>query len=141
MTEELPRGLRNNNPGNIRKNSDLFQGEVRPSPDREFKRFATMAYGYRAMFRILDNYVRRYRLDTVRKIISRWAPESENDTKAYISTVCRLSGLTEESRVDPDNMEVMCGIVSAMSRVENGVPAVRSDVETGWRLLHEQNNE
>ncbi|MGM9759917.1 MAG: structural protein P5, partial [Parabacteroides sp.] len=113
----------------------VFVGEIRPSRDRQFKQFRSMAYGYRAMFRILDNYVRRYRLDTVEKIIARWAPENENDTKAYISTVCRLSGLTEESRVDPDSMETMCGIVCAMSYVENGRAAVRADVEAGWRLL------
>lgn len=50
------RGLRNNNPGNIRINNDLFQGEVRPSEDKSFKQFTTMAYGYRAMFKILSNY-------------------------------------------------------------------------------------
>ena len=44
----LPRGLRNNNPGNIRKNSDVFQGE-KTSSDREFKQFKSMAYGYRAL--------------------------------------------------------------------------------------------
>lgn len=50
------RGLRNNNPGNIRINNDLFQGEVGPSEDKSFKQFTTMAYGYRAMFKILSNY-------------------------------------------------------------------------------------
>lgn len=49
----LPRGLRNNNPGNIRRNSDVFQGEIRPSKDKSFKQFETMPYGYRAIFRIL----------------------------------------------------------------------------------------
>ena len=53
----LPRGLRNNNPGNIRKNSDVFQGE-KTSSDREFKQFKSMAYGYRAIFKILLNYGR-----------------------------------------------------------------------------------
>lgn len=67
--KKLPRGLRNNNPGNIRINSDLFQGEVRPSKDKSFKQFETMAYGYRAVFRILSNYYRNYKLDTIRKMI------------------------------------------------------------------------
>lgn len=66
---ELPRGLRNNNPGNIRKNSDLFQGEVTPGKDRDFKQFKTMAYGYRAMFKILSNYYRKYHLTTIRQIV------------------------------------------------------------------------
>ena len=42
--KKLPRGLRNCNPGNIRINSDLFQGEIRPSKDKSFKQFETMAY-------------------------------------------------------------------------------------------------
>ena len=57
----LPRGLRNNNPGNIRINGDLFQGEVRPSKDKSFKQFTTLAYGYRAMFKILSNYFKNYK--------------------------------------------------------------------------------
>ena len=69
----LPRGLRNNNPGNIRRNSDVFQGE-KTSSDREFKQFKSMAYGYRAIFKILSNYYRNYKLDTIRKMIGRWAP-------------------------------------------------------------------
>ena len=67
--KKLPRGLRNNNPGNIRINSDLFQGEVRPSKDKSFKQFETMAYGYRAIFKILSNYYNNYKLDTIRKMI------------------------------------------------------------------------
>ena len=69
----LPRGLRNNNPGNIRRNSDVFQGE-KTSSDREFKQFKSMTYGYRAIFKILSNYYRNYKLDTILKMIERWAP-------------------------------------------------------------------
>ena len=68
---ELPRGLRNNNPGNIRRNSDVFQGEINPSRDKEFKQFKNMAYGYRAMYKILSNYYNKYQLNTIRKMISR----------------------------------------------------------------------
>lgn len=64
----LPRGYRNNNPGNIRINGDLFQGEIRPSKDKSFKQFETMAYGYRSVFRILSNYRKNYGLDTIRKM-------------------------------------------------------------------------
>ena len=79
---ELPRGLRNNNPGNIRRNSDVFQGEVNPSRDKEFKQFKSVAHGYRAVFKILSNYYRVYKLTTIRKMIGRWAPENENNTSA-----------------------------------------------------------
>ena len=74
-----PRGLRNNNPGNIRINDDLFQGEVRPSRDKSFKLFETMAYGYRAIFKILRNYLCIYKLDTIRKMVGRSAPPGDNN--------------------------------------------------------------
>lgn len=51
MTQPTPRGLRNNNPGNIRLSSTKYQGEVQPSQDTAFKQFESMAYGYRAIFR------------------------------------------------------------------------------------------
>ena len=131
----LPRGLRNNNPGNIRINGDLFQGEVRPSKDKSFKQFETMAYGYRAMFVILRNYIRNYKLDTIRKMISRWAPTNENHTENYIRVVAERSGIPADETVYPENREIMIRIVAAMSYVENGVEADMPDVITGWILL------
>ena len=130
-----PRGYRNNNPGNIRINGDKFQGEVIPSRDKEFKQFESMAYGYRAIFKILRNYQRNYSLDTIRKMISRWAPESENNTLAYVMTVSSRSGISPDEPVSADNREMMIRIVAAMSYVENGVEADMSDVIAGWELL------
>ena len=134
MSEKLPRGLRNNNPGNIRINDDLFQGEVRPSKDKEFKQFETMAYGYRAMFVILRNYIRNYKLDTIRKMISRWAPTNENHTENYIQAVSDYAGIPADDPVAFDR-EQMIRIVAGMSQVENGVPADMADVIKGWELL------
>lgn len=132
---ELPRGLRNNNPGNIRKNSDVFQGEKVPSSDREFKQFKTMAYGYRAVFCILRTYYRHYSLRTIRQLIGRWAPENENNTSAYVSLVSSYSGIPADDPIDIQSKEQMIRIVAAMSRVENGRPAVMSDVIQGWNLI------
>lgn len=131
---ELPRGLRNNNPGNIRRNGDVFQGEVNPSRDKEFKQFKSMAHGYRAVFKILSNYYRNYKLDTIRKMISRWAPENENNTAAYVSLVCSYSGIGPDDLISFDR-EQMIRIVAGMSRVENGREADMSDVIAGWGLL------
>lgn len=131
----LPRGLRNNNPGNIRINGDLFQGEVRPSKDKSFKQFETMAYGYRAMFVILRNYIRNYKLDTIRKMISRWAPPKENHTEAYVKAVSDYAGIPADDPINVDDREQMIRIVAGMSRVENGVEADMPDVITGWILL------
>lgn len=129
------RGYRNCNPGNIRINGDKFQGEVIPSRDKAFKQFESMAYGYRAIFKILRNYQRNYKLDTIRKMISRWAPENENNTLSYVMTVSSRSGISPDDPVSADNREMMIRIVAAMSFVENGVEADMSDVIAGWKLL------
>ena len=133
--KKIPRGLRNNNPGNIRINGDLFQGEVRPSRDKSFKQFETMAYGYRAVFRILSNYRKNYGLDTIRKMIGRWAPENENDTEAYIKAVSNYAGIPADDPVDINDREQMTRIIAGMSKVENGREAEMPDVIAGWYLL------
>jgi hypothetical protein len=133
--KKIPRGLRNNNPGNIRINSDLFQGEVRPSKDKSFKQFETMAYGYRAIFKILSNYYRNYKLDTIRKMIGRWAPPKENHTEKYIQFVSDYAGIPADDPININDREQMIRIVAGMSRFENGREADMSDVITGWNLL------
>ena len=133
--KKLPRGLRLCNPGNIRINSDLFQGEVRPSKDKSFKQFEMMTYGYRAIFKILSNYYRNYKLDTIRKMIGRWAPENENDTEAYIKAVSDYAGIPADDPININDREQMILIVGGLRKVENGREADMSDVIAGWYLL------
>ena len=133
--KKIPRGLRNNNPGNIRINGDLFQGEIRPSKDKSFKQFETMAYGYRAIFRILRNYYNNYHLDTIRNMITRWAPPKENHTEKYIQFVSGYSGIPADDPININDREQMIRIVAGMSKVENGREAKMSDVIAGWNLL------
>lgn len=137
MRTQKPRGLRNNNPGNIRKNNIVYQGEVVPSKDEAFKQFTTMAYGYRAMFTVLHTYQRKYGISTISDAIIRYAPAIENHTTAYIDAVSEWSGVPPTSHITTTNADVMVSIVAAMSRVENGVPAVMSEVEAGWKLFIE----
>ena len=123
MKKKETRGMRNNNPCNIRISTDKFQGEVQPSQDKE------------SAFRVLRTYINNYKCDTIRKIISRWAPKSENHTENYIKVVSERSGIPENDPVYPDNREMMVRIVAAMSYIENGREAVMSDVIRGWELL------
>ena len=131
-----PRGLRNCNPPNIRKTGRRpWLGEVRPGQDAQFCQFQDMAHGYRAAMRLLQNYQRLYGLRTLRQIISRWAPPSENDTRGYINTVCYLTKWDAERALQLKQKEQMIPLVSAMSQVENGRKANPEEVEAGWRLL------
>ena len=133
IVRKKPRGLRNCNPGNIRKSADVFQGEIVPSGDSDFKQFRTMAYGYRAMFKLLFNYYRVYGLKTIRQLISRWAPKNENNTQAYVKLVASYAGIAEDTPLQFTEDE-MVKIVAAMSRVENGREANTAEVISGWRL-------
>lgn len=137
MKTNTPRGLRNNNPGNIRKNNIVYQGEVVPSKDEAFKQFTTMAYGYRAMFTALYTYQKKYGINTIADAIIRYAPAIENHTTAYIDAVSEWSGVPPTSHITTTNADVMIPIVAAMSRVENGVPADMREVEQGWKLFIE----
>ena len=121
MAKCKPRGLRNNNPGNIRQNSIRYSGEVQPSKDAAFKQFQSMAYGYRAMFVVLHTYARKYGIDTIERMISRYAPANENHTQAYIDAVSAESGVSATSHLTSTNADVMIPIVAAMAP---GKPAI-----------------
>lgn len=129
----MSRGLANCNPGNIRQSSTRYQGEVVPSRDKVFKQFQTMAWGYRAMFVLLDSYRRKGYL-TIRQMVTRYAPPIENHTENYIRYVSEWSGVGGDVPLDTQRGEVMIPVVAAMSRIENGAPAVLADVEVGWNL-------
>lgn len=138
--KRLSRGYRNCNPGNIRISKTRYKGEIVPSQDTAFKQFQSMEYGYRAMFVLLRYYYKVLHLTTLRQIISRYAPESENDTNAYIASVADSIFKGADVPIAIDDRDEMVMIVSAMSRVENGVPANIVEVIAGWQLYREERN-
>ena len=127
-----PRGLRNNNPLNIRHSADNFQGEIKGN-DKSFKTFSSMPYGYRAGFVILSTYLSRG-LNTIEKIISKWAPPVENDTESYIKNVEKWSGVPRYKVLTGADGADYILIVAAMSFVENGQNADISAVRAGFNL-------
>lgn len=133
--KKLPRGLRNCNPGNIRTTRDRWQGLRPVQTDPEFFQFETMAWGYRALMRTLQNYRLRHGCRTVADFIGRWAPPTENDTAAYIRTVCNDTGFTPDKEPDITDQWQMVQLAAAISHVENGEPADFAEVHKGWELL------
>lgn len=131
----MSRGLANCNPGNIRQSRVRYKGEVRPSRDPAFKQFENPAWGYRAIFELLDTYRVRYGLDTVRGMVSRWAPPSENHTEVYIRVVAEAVGIPADRPLDTRDRTTMLRMAAAISRVENGVAADMDAVERGWELF------
>ena len=83
---KLPRSLRNNNPFNIKKSSSRWLGKVKGT-DKVFETFDNLEHGTRAGIKLLLNYLKQG-YNTPRKIISRFAPSSENDSESYLRFVC-----------------------------------------------------
>lgn len=140
MDKKLPRGIRNNNPLNIRKGNN-WKGEVSRSTDGEFEQFVSMQWGIRAGFKILKNYMTGYggrvkALTNVHDIIHRWAPPSENNCKAYIDSVCRFSGLHEFERLQFSDRNKMLALVDGMIRVECGQPVSLDIIASAYDLIN-----
>ena len=112
-----------------------YDGEVVPSRDAEFKEFCSMAYGYRAIFVLLDTYRRRYRLTTIRQMLNRYAPPEENFTEGYVRFVANRSGIAADEPVDTRSERDMVPIVAAISEIENGVKPSMEELHEGWRLF------
>ena len=133
----LPRGYRLNNFGNLRKTSDKWLGLAETQDDPEFFRFTEPKYGYRALLRLLRNYRTRYGCKTITEMIERYAPPTENATKAYVRAVCARMEITPNCILDVDDRETMCALAAAISYVENGREANMDDVYAGWEALSE----
>ena len=134
---KLPRGYRNNNPLNIRISSSDWEGKVpvAQNTDGVFEQFTEMAYGYRAAFVLLRNYINKYGCDTIAKIITRWAPEEDgNNTQRYIERVCKSMGLPADTYINPYSESLMSSLVYAMSLVENGTKIKPDEqaISQGW---------
>ena len=112
---KIPRGIRNCNPGNIRVTKDKWQGLRTLQTDKEFFQFEEMKWGYRALIRTLQNYRKMHGCHTVADFIRRWAPSNENDTTAYILSVCKYLGTPSVFVPDVDDRETMCALAAAIS--------------------------
>ena len=133
----VPRGIRNRNPGNIRKSRDRWKGLASLQSDPAFFVFETPLWGIRAMAVILRNYQRRHGLKSLAQIIGRWAPAAENDTAGYVAAVSKAIGVGPE-RGQVDGFEVapvdlrdgatLRPLIAAIVRHENGLQPY--DLET-----------
>ena len=131
----LPRGIRNNNPLNIRRSKDKWKGIRAVQSDAQFCQFESLEWGWRAAFWLLTRtYYHKYRLFTIRAIVQKWAPAIENDTKAYIANVSRLTGIDpdEPIGIPSDQPARWIALGTAMAIQENGlIKRVQSDARIG----------
>ncbi len=120
-----PRGMRNNNPGNIRISKAKWQGKVPESErqDRSFEQFRKYWYGVRALIVLLNNYYFKYNLTTIEKIINRFAPPVENETTSYVKEVCKGTGFKARDQFIWNRQNVNL-LVREICRHENGRDAL-----------------
>lgn len=125
----VPRGIRNNNPGNIRWGDD-WQGltPLAQRTDPAFCQFIAPEWGIRAMAKVLLKYgqyngtpgVGEKQIDTVTEIINRWAPPVENDTGAYVNSVASHLGVPPTQHIELTSYAIMAKLVEAIVQHENG---------------------
>ena len=147
----LPRGLRNNNPLNIRHSASRWQGARAEQTDKAFVQFTSMTMGYRAAWRILETYYKHFEAQhkpfTPRNIILRWAPPNENDSEAYIRSVCRLTNLaSNEPLMRPSSLarvqstensvQLPCGVGVPTQKTSNS-PNTQKSLESSPPLLND----
>lgn len=129
----IPRGIRNNNPLNIRI-GNVWLGEVAEPTDPDFEQFISMVYGVRAGFVLIRRYIRHYHRTTIPQVIAAWAPSTENNTSKYVDTVCQLSKISPDDTLDFFNEEQMIRLVDAMIFVECGQHIPEKTIRDGYRF-------
>lgn len=114
-SSRTPRGIRNNNPGNI-EYGRFTRSMGATGNDGRFAVFESMEDGIRAAIALLQSYAARG-IDTVQSIISKWAPSSENNTKAYVDAVAKQMGVSPDAHLNADQLSQ---VANAIFRHENG---------------------
>ncbi|ELY4027380.1 hypothetical protein SMY33_003902 [Cronobacter malonaticus] len=122
---KTPRGIRNNNPGNLDRGSP-WQGLVNNPSEPRFCTFKDPVWGIRALAVTLITYHDKRRakdgssINTISEVIERWAPPNENDTAAYIREVAKAVGVTPDMVIDLHDYDTLRPLVEAIIRHENG---------------------
>lgn len=140
--QDLPRGLRNNNPGNLVRSSNNWQGKIpfAQSQDDHFEQFYTLNDGIRACAKLLVNKVNSGQ-NTIRKVLVSYAPEFENDTAGYINYVSGQSGIGPDAEIVL-NTATLAALLRAIFEQENGKAVAdagitQDDILQGIGLLPE----
>lgn len=129
LTKDMPRGIRNNNPGNIKRGNDQWRGLAEEEEMKEFQKreqtflvFEEAKWGLRAMARILSNYQKKHGLRTIFDMIDRWAPAHDNnDPNTYANAVAQRVGKGIGEQINFEDSTIAIPMMQAMIRVENGL--------------------
>lgn len=103
------RGIRNNNPANIKRGSQ-WKGLSPVQSDKVFCQFVSMEYGVRALVCLLRTYFYKYKLKSIKSIISRFCPD--NTAKSYIDFLVvfmrrHMKNMAEMDGVTPSQKSIL----------------------------------
>ena len=118
MSDKPTRGETNFNPGNLEWTSTPWHGQI--GTDGPFVKFDTPANGIRALAIDLRNQQDHHGLNTVREIIMKFAPPSENNTAAYIAAVSSQLGVAPDDILDLHDADTLTKFVKAIIQHEQG---------------------
>ena len=131
--KNYPRGIRNNNPGNLVYTAINWQGKIpfaqNQDENKRFEQFTEMKYGIRAMMRDIINDIKKGK-NTITSFIHEYAPKFENNTGNYITVVSKLSGIGVNEDIELTEKNII-GLCKAMVIMENGT--------TNAKLVTDQN--
>lgn len=131
-------GVQNNNPGNIRATNTKWEGMV--GENKGFVVFKDMAYGVRAIGKIMASYMKRG-INTIRKAISTYAPPNENNTEQYIKFVSQQTGLDPDQPINLTEPKVLKPLIKAITQMEVGRNNAPDDsiIAKGISLVDKEN--
>lgn len=129
----MTRGQRNNNPLNIRRTADHWLGMCLTQKDPSFVCFVDVEFGIRAAIKIILRYITHYKCDSLRKIVTRWAPPSENATERYIEYVAARAGVKADETITASDQQTIILIVCAMAYYESLMVIEPSRVKEVWQ--------
>lgn len=116
-----PRGLRNNNPGNI-ENGPFAQrqpGYSGVEPKGRFATFKSPEDGTNAAGTLVNSYGNKG-INTVQGVIGRWAGGNDPNVPQYVAAVSKQLGVDPNAPLNMQDPQVRQALVSAISKFENG---------------------
>lgn len=130
MSGNMTLGVRQRNPGNLRPTSVLWQGEIKATgANPNYCVFEDATYGIRAIAEVMLTYRNVHKLNTLRGIISRWAPPlDDNPTDAYVRAMVDYVGCGPDAMIDVTNPTTMQAVVRGIIREENAGYVYPDDV-------------
>ena len=126
------RGIKNNNPMNLRRNSRRWMGMRQHQGDPTFVQFTQRKYGYQAGIVQICQYIGKGK-DTIGKICAKWAPSADaNNTQSYIDYVSRSSGIAANHVLEAEDRYSLVEIVMSIVHIECGIIEDRRLIEQAY---------